>query len=109
MVAMREKFVKGCEETNGINKKAADAIRKEAKKQADELIKQAGINPIKKAAAKVAGDKLIKEADKKAVKTEQLANKKADQLVQTTQKKSEALKKKAKDEGDKLIEKAEQH
>jgi vacuolar-type H+-ATPase subunit H len=88
-------------------KKAADDNRKEAKKQGDKLIKDAGMNPIKKAAAKEAAKQLTKEADKKANKVENEANKKADKLVNDANKKADGIVKTAKQKGDELIKKAE--
>lgn len=52
------------DETNN----AADKIIEEAQKASDELVKKAGSNPIAKAAAQTAGNKLVKEAKTKADK-----------------------------------------
>ncbi len=62
-------------------KKAANAVRDEAAKQAAQLMTEAGSNPIKKKAAEVAGKKLKDEAEKKAVKIEQEGDAKADQIM----------------------------
>ncbi|MBL4593760.1 MAG: AsmA family protein [Flavobacteriales bacterium] len=59
-------------------KKAGDRIRKEGKIQGDKLIKDAGSNPFKKGAAKIAAKEVIKQADKQANKAEAEANKQAD-------------------------------
>jgi cell division septum initiation protein DivIVA len=88
-------------------KKAADQAKAEAKKEIDKLVKDAGSNPIAKAAAKKAGEKLQKEADKKADRLQKEANTKADQLVAETKKQTDNIKQTAKAEGDKLIADAE--
>jgi len=83
-------------------KKAADQVRAEAKKQADLLMKEAGSNPLKKETAKIAGKKLIDEAEKKAkaieaeaekkaVATENEANKRADKVMEDANKKADEL------------------
>ncbi|HIE15336.1 MAG TPA: AsmA family protein, partial [Bacteroidales bacterium] len=51
-------------------KTTASKIRSEAKIQADNLIKQAGNNPLKKKLAKESAKKITTEADKKAKQTE---------------------------------------
>lgn len=76
-------------------KKAATQIRAEAQKQSDALLKEAGNNPLKKQGAILAGNKLIKEADKKASQVEAEGNKKADALMATAQQQADALLKKA--------------
>ncbi len=88
-------------------KKAAADIRNEAKKQGDKLIKDAGMNPLKKAAAKEAAKQLNKEADKKAKKVENEANNKANKLVNEANKKADGFVNTAKQKGDDLIRKAE--
>lgn len=78
-------------------KAAADKVRAEADKQANDLIKQAGSNPIKKIAAEKAAQKLKDEAEKKAQGIENEGNKKADALVA-----------KAKQEADDMMQKVEE-
>jgi hypothetical protein len=73
-------------------KKSADAVRAEAQKQAKALMDEAGSNPLKQKAAKITGDKLIKEAEEKAVKIEQEGNKKADAIMREAQEKADKLK-----------------
>jgi len=72
-------------------KKAATLIREEAQKQGNELIAQAGANPIKKKAAELAAGKLKKEADEKASKLEQDANQKADKIMDEARDKANKL------------------
>ena len=48
--------------------------------------------PVKKAAAKKAGEKLIKEAEEKAVKIEQEGDKKADAIMREAREKADKLK-----------------
>lgn len=78
-------------------KAAADKVRAEADKQANDLIKQAGSNPIKKIAAEKAAQKLKDEAEKKAQGIENEGNKRADALVA-----------KAKQEADDMMQKVEE-
>lgn len=77
--------------------KLAQEARDKAKQGGDELLKQAGDNPLKKLAAQTAANKLIKEGDKKAIQIVEVANKKGDELVQKAQTESDALIQKAKD------------
>lgn len=72
-------------------KKSATKIRAEAKTQNDKLIKEAGMNPIKKEAAKMTGKKLIKEADKKASQVEAEGAKQADAIMAKAQQQADAL------------------
>lgn len=78
-------------------KAAADKVRAEADKQANDLIKQAGSNPLKKIAAEKAAQKLKDEAEKKAQGIENEGNKRADALVA-----------KAKQEADDMMQKVEE-
>ncbi|MDP5011395.1 MAG: AsmA family protein [Crocinitomicaceae bacterium] len=73
-------------------KKAANSVRSEAAKQAKALMDQAGSNPIKQAAAKKAGEKLIKEAEEKAVKIEKEGDSKADAIMREAREKADKLK-----------------
>ncbi len=73
-------------------KKSADLVRAEAQKQAKKLMDEAGSNPLKQTAAKKAGDKIIKEAEEKAVKIEQEGDKKADAIMREAQEKADKLK-----------------
>lgn len=86
--------------------KQADKLRAEAKKQADKVraegraaakkLEDEANNPITKAAARKAGEKLIEEADKNAAKIEAEADKQGRKIVDE-----------AKAKGDKLISDAE--
>lgn len=89
-------------------KEAAKQARAEAEKQIDDLMKQAGSNPIAKMAAKEGAKKLKAEADIKAKQIEQEANKKADQLEAETKKQTDKIKSEARKQADKLISDAEQ-
>ncbi|HBS86586.1 MAG: hypothetical protein A2W91_20415 [Bacteroidetes bacterium GWF2_38_335] len=87
-------------------KQSADKIRSEAKAQSDKLIKEAGNNPVKKKIAQEAGEKLVKEGDKKAKQVEDEGNKQAAATVTKAKTESDNVKAKAKQEGDALIQKA---
>ncbi len=76
-------------------KKQADRVRAEGRSAAKRLEDEAN-NPITKAAARKAGEKLIEEADKSAAKIESEADKQAKNVVNE-----------AKKQGDKLIDDAE--
>ena len=75
--------------------KQADALKKEARKQADQLIKDAKGDVFKEAAAKIAAEKLINEADKQIDALEAEANKQADNIVKEAQKQADAIIKEA--------------
>ncbi len=62
-------------------KKAGDVIRAEGDKQAADLIKEAGSNPIKKRLAEEGAKKIRQEADKNAKKVEDEAQKRADDVM----------------------------
>ena len=72
-------------------KKSAQKVRDEGKKQADKLIKEAGGNPFKKAAAKVAAKEAEKQANKQADKVEKEANKQADEVDARAQKEADKI------------------
>lgn len=72
-------------------KVASDQVRKEGYAQADNLIKQAGSNPLAKLGAKTASGKLKKETDKKADQLITEANKQADNVVSEAKKKADDL------------------
>ncbi len=87
--------------------KSADKIRKQGKKaaeqarqlgyqQADKLVANAGKNPIKKAAAKVAADRLKKETDKKVEKLKAESDKKADLVLERAEKQADKIRAKYK-------------
>ncbi len=88
-------------------KNTAAKIRSEAQKQADDLIKQAGSNPIKKRLAKESAKKIKSEAEKKAKQTENTANSKANDIENKAKKEADGIVQKAKQQGDELIRKAE--
>ncbi len=73
-------------------KKAGDAIRNEGQKGAQKLLDEAGSNPLKKKAAEIAGNKLIKEANESANKTEAEANKQADGIMAKAREQADRLK-----------------
>ena len=72
-------------------KKAGDLIRAEADKQAKDLVKNAGSNPIKKRIAQEAGKKIISTADKKAKDIEAEAQKQADKVMTVAKDKANKL------------------
>lgn len=71
-------------------KKLADKERALAKEAGDKLIAEAGENPLKKAAAKKAAEKLNKEGEQKAQKIESEANAKADKVMADARAKADA-------------------
>lgn len=73
-------------------KRAGDGIRNEGQKGAARLMDEAGSNPLKKKAAEIAGNKLIKEANESANKTEAEANKQADGIMNKAREKADQLK-----------------
>ena len=72
-------------------KSVSDKIRKEGYAQADNLVKQAGNNPLAVAVAKKAAEKLKKETDKKADQVIAEADKQADTVVNEAKKKAGEL------------------
>ncbi|MFN5877665.1 MAG: hypothetical protein ACK44B_02280, partial [Flavobacteriales bacterium] len=66
--------------------------RSEAAKQADQLMKEAGSNPVKKKTAELTGNKLKKEAEEKAQKIEREGDQKADAIMATARQKADAIK-----------------
>ena len=72
-------------------KKAADKFRAEAKKQSEELIKQAGSNPFKKTAAKIAAKEGIKQGEKNAVKIEGEGEKQAKSIENKAQSEADRI------------------
>lgn len=62
-------------------KKAADLVRAEGDKQANDLIKEAGSNPIKKRIAEEGAKKIRQEAEKNAKKVEAEGQKQADGVM----------------------------
>ncbi|MGB0933918.1 MAG: AsmA-like C-terminal region-containing protein [Lishizhenia sp.] len=71
--------------------KTANKVRDEAVKQAQNLMLEAGNNPIKKKAAEIAGNKLKEKAEKAALKIEQEGKEKADALMVTAREKANKL------------------
>ena len=69
----------------------AAKVRTEAKIQNDKLIKEAGSNILKKKGAEIAGKKLIKEADKQAIKIESEGTRQADAIMAKAQEKADTL------------------
>jgi len=72
-------------------KKQADKVRAEGKKSEAKIIKEAGGNPFKKAAAKIAGKEAVKQANKQALKVETEANKQADGIMAKAQKEADKI------------------
>ncbi len=92
--AQKEKFVQEAE-------KLAQETRDKAKLGADELLKQAGANPLKKLAAQKAADKIVQEGDKKANQLLDVAKKKGDDLVLKAQEQGNTLIESARNKGNK--------
>jgi vacuolar-type H+-ATPase subunit H len=110
---VKEKIVEVKEDLKGKAKKEADKILAEAQKQADRLkakansaadkvrvagketetrlLKEAGGNPLKKGAAKIAGKQAIKQADKQALKLEAEGDKQAANLMAKAKEKAAKL------------------
>ena len=72
----------------------AERIRKEGYRQADSLVKKAGNNPLKKAGAKVAADRVKKETDEKVDKLKKETDKKAADIMVAAEKQAEKIRKK---------------
>ena len=72
-------------------KKAANKVREGGKETETRLLKEAGGNPLKKGAAKIAGKQAIKQADKQALKVEAEGNKQADNIMAKAQEKADKL------------------
>ena len=72
-------------------KRAADRTRDEGEKAAQKVIDEAGSNPLKKAAAERAADRIRKEANEKADKIEQEANQRANNIVKQAQEQADRL------------------
>lgn len=72
--------------------KAAEAARVEGYKQADELVKAAGSNPIKKKIAEEAAKKAKAETDKQVEKTKAAARKQADGIMDKAREEADKVK-----------------
>jgi len=72
--------------------KAAEIARAEGYKQADELIKAAGSNPIKKKLAEEAAKKARSETDKQVEKTKAAARKQADGIMDKAREEADKVK-----------------
>ncbi|PCI93884.1 MAG: hypothetical protein COB15_15435 [Flavobacteriales bacterium] len=72
-------------------KKAADKVRAGGKETEKRLLKEAGGNPLKKGAAKIAGKQAIKEADKQAKNVEAEGDKQAKAIMDKAQKEADKL------------------
>jgi len=72
-------------------KKAGDAIRAEGDKQAVDLIKEAGSNPIKKRLAEEGAKKIRQSADKNAKKVEDEGKKRADDVMQKAREQADRI------------------
>ena len=75
-------------------RQAAAEAKKLGYAQADNLVKEAGNNILKKKAAEIAANKLKKETDSKALGIEQEANRKADQVMAEARKRADEVRKK---------------
>jgi hypothetical protein len=73
-------------------KKAGDAVRAQADKEANNLLNQAGSNPLKKKAAEIAGNKIRKQADDEATKLEKAGIQKADKVMSDAREKADQIK-----------------
>jgi carbon monoxide dehydrogenase subunit G len=81
--------------------KLAQEAKDKAKLGADELLKQAGDNPLKKLAAQKAANKIEQEGDKKAIQLVDTAKKKGDDIVLKAQEQGNALIESARNKGNK--------
>jgi hypothetical protein len=72
-------------------KRAAQTVRDEGKKSEEKIIKEAGGNPFKKAAAKIAGKEAVNQANKQADKVEKEANKNAADVEARAQKEADKI------------------
>jgi hypothetical protein len=75
-------------------KNAAAEAKKFGYDQAAKLEKEAGDNPLKKAGAKIAADKLRKESDEKAKKLEAEASRRADEAVKKASEEAQKVREK---------------
>jgi vacuolar-type H+-ATPase subunit H len=73
------------------SKLAGDELKNKAKEEGENLIKQAGNNPLKKIAAETAANKLNEEAEKRARQLEDEARVKADNILKAAQEKADKL------------------
>lgn len=78
-------------------KKRADQAKKLAYDKADELVSKAGINPLKKMAAKTAAKVAKKQADKVHKKAIDKTNQQADKIMDKANKQADGIRKKYKD------------
>ncbi len=85
-----------------VAKRSGDEIIKQADAEGQKLIKQAGNNPIAKAAAQKTAEKLNKEAKDKAQKLNSEADQKATALVDKAKKEADVIRQNAQIQADKL-------
>ncbi len=69
---------------------AADKIRREAREQADRLVDEAG-GPLAKAAARVTGDAMIGEADRRARQLEDEADRRAEMIMEEAREEADRI------------------
>lgn len=72
-------------------KNAANKVREAGKETEKRLLKEAGGNPLKKGAAKIAGKQAIKQADKQALKVEAEGDKQAANIMTKAQEQADKL------------------
>lgn len=72
---------KRADQVKAEGKRAADAARAEAEKIAQQMIEEAGNNPVKKKIAEAGAKKVREEGEKKAIGIENTANQKADEIM----------------------------
>jgi hypothetical protein len=84
-----------------------DKVRKQGYAEADDLVKKAGMNPLKKKAAQIAADKLKAETDKKCDKLLKEGENKAQQTEDTANTKADGIEDAADKKADKVIADAE--
>lgn len=84
-----------------------EAGKAEAYKQADNLVKEAGNDPIKLLVAKKAAEKMKKEADKTAENLKKEADEQANKPVKEATSRAKQLKINAQKEGDAIVKKAD--
>lgn len=92
----------GADKIRSDSKAAAKEIRDNAKKEGDNLIKEAGTNPLKKKPAEIAAAEINKKAEEKAAKIEADGEAKANRFEEEADKKAQAVLDEAQKQADKL-------
>jgi len=86
-----EEAQKKANDVKAASRRASKGIRDEADKHCEQLIKEAGGNPIKKKLAEAGAKKYREEAEKKAVKLEQEGDAKADAIMKKAHEQADKL------------------